>query len=70
MDFPISIITINIRLYAIPTFIVKVADGPRGYRLNSAEHGLYPAHNVKMPTFFGILTFICMINSTSERNIK
>ena len=35
--------------------------------LNSAEHKFYPANNVKMPTIVGILTFISMINTTSER---
>ena len=35
--------------------------------LNSAEHEIHPAHNVKMPTIVGILTFISMINTTSER---
>ena len=35
--------------------------------LNTAEHEIYPAHNVKMPTIVGILTFISMINTTSER---
>ena len=37
--------------------------------LNSAEHETYPAHtlNVKMPTIVGILTFISMINTASER---
>ena len=34
--------------------------------LNKTEHEIYPAHNVKMPTTFGILTFIRMINITSE----
>ena len=34
--------------------------------LNSAEHESYPAHNVKMSTIVGILTFISMINTTSE----
>ena len=27
---------------------------------------IYPPHNVKMPTNLGILTFICIINTTSE----
>ena len=41
---------------------------PQGYfRLNSAEHENYPAHNVKMPTIVDILTFICMINTPPER---
>ena len=44
---------------------------PRGYKtffmLNSAEHKIYPAHNVKMPTIVGILTFISRINKTFER---
>ena len=31
--------------------------------LNSAEHEIYPAHNVKMPTIVDILTFISMINT-------
>ena len=35
--------------------------------LNSAEHGIYPARNVKMPPIAGILTFISMVNTTSER---
>ena len=44
----------------------------RGYKalfmLNSAEHEVYPAHNCcKIPTIVGILTFISMINTTSER---
>ena len=34
--------------------------------LNSAEHKIYPAH-VKMPTIVGILTFISMISTQSER---
>ena len=37
------------------------------FMLNSAEHEIYPAHNVKMPTIVGILTFISMINKTSEQ---
>ena len=40
---------------------------PRRYKtfsiLNSIEHEIYPAHNVKL---FGILAFISMINATSE----
>ena len=43
---------------------------PQGYKtfsmLNSAEHEIYPAHKVRMPTIVGILTFISMINTTSE----
>ena len=35
--------------------------------LNSAEHRIYPAHNVKIPTMVGILTFSSNINTTSER---
>ena len=35
--------------------------------LNSAEHEFYPAHKFKMPTIVGILTFISMINASSER---
>ena len=31
--------------------------------LNSAEHEIVPAHNVKMPTTVGILTFMNWINS-------
>ena len=35
---------------------------PRGYQiffmLNSTEHKIFPAHNVKMPTIVGILTFM------------
>ena len=44
---------------------------PCGYKtffmLNSAEHEIYPACKDKMPTIVGILTFISMINTTSER---
>ena len=44
---------------------------PRGNKtfsmLNSAEHEVYPAHKCLMPTFVGILTFISMINTASER---
>ena len=46
---------------------------PQGYKtfsmLNSAEHEIYPAHKVRMPTIVGILTFISTINTTSERLI-
>ena len=42
----------------------------RGYKtffmFNSTEHEIYFAHNVKMPTVVGILTFISMINTTYE----
>ena len=34
--------------------------------LNSIEHEIFHAHNVKMPTIIGILTFMSMINTTSE----
>ena len=33
--------------------------------LNLAEHEIYHAHNIKMPTIVGILIFISMINTTS-----
>ena len=33
--------------------------------LNSTEHEIYLAHNVKVPTIVGILAFISMINTTS-----
>ena len=36
------------------------------YMLNSAEHEFILLINVKMPTIVGILTFISMINKTSE----
>ena len=36
------------------------------FMLNSTEHEIYPAH-VKMPTIVGFLSFISMINTTSER---
>ena len=43
---------------------------PRGYKsffmLNSAEHEIYPAGNVKMPTIVCILAFISRINTISE----
>ena len=43
---------------------------PRGYKtfsmLNSAEHEIILPINVKMPTIVGMLTFISMINTTSE----
>ena len=34
--------------------------------LNSAEQENNPAHKFKIPTIVGILTFISMINTTSE----
>ena len=37
--------------------------------LNSSGHEIYPAHNVKMPTIVGILTFISM-NTTTSENLK
>ena len=43
---------------------------PGGYityfRLNSAEHEIYPSHNIKMLMIVGILAFISMINTSSE----
>ena len=36
------------------------------FMLNSTEHGIYPAHNVKMPTVVGISTFISLIYTTSD----
>ena len=44
---------------------------PHGFKtfsiLNSAEYEIYLLVNVKMPTIVGILTFISIINTTSER---
>ena len=44
--------------------------GPQGYKtffiINSTEHEIFPAHNVKMPTIVGILTFISRISTTSS----
>ena len=34
--------------------------------LNSTKHEIYHAHKCQMPTIVGILTFISMINTTSE----
>ena len=34
------------------------------FMLNSAEHEYFSAHNVKMPTIVGILTFIGRKNSS------
>ena len=46
-------------------------DQARDYKafsmLNSAEQEIILLINVKMPTIIGILTFINMINTTSER---
>ena len=46
------------------------APWPRGsktfYMLKSTEHEIYSAHNVKMPTFVGILTYISRIHITSQ----
>ena len=36
----------------------------------SGEHQIYHTHNVKMPTFVGILTFISRINVTYMRDLK
>ena len=40
------------------------------FMLNSAEQEIILLINVKMPTIVGILTFISMINTTSERLSK
>ena len=49
--------------------IIKI--WPRGYKKNfvpnSTERKFILLINVKMPTIIGILTFISMINTTSER---
>ena len=37
------------------------------FMLNSTEHEIYSAHNVKMPMIVGILTLISRINTTDER---
>ena len=37
------------------------------FMLNSAEHGIYPAHKYSNATIVGILTSISMINTISER---
>ena len=37
------------------------------YMFKSAEHEIYLLIHVKMPSIVGILTFISMINTTSER---
>ena len=36
------------------------------FMLNSTEPEIYRAHNVKIPTIVGILTFIGMTNTTSD----
>ena len=37
------------------------------FMLSSTEHKIYPAYiYIQMPTIVGILTFISMINTTSE----
>ena len=50
------------------------ATRPRGDKtvsmLNSAEHEIYPAHNVKMPIIVGILTFISLMNTSEKLNPK
>ena len=47
---------------------------PRCYKtffiLNSAEHEIILLINVKLPAIVGNLTFISMINTTSERQSK
>ena len=54
------------RSYHFPSFVKLWS---RYYRtvfmLNSTEHDIYPAHNVKMPTPVGILTLSSWINTTS-----
>ena len=44
---------------------------PGGYKtfsmLNLTEHGFYPAHDVRIPTLVGILTFITSMNFKSNR---
>ena len=36
------------------------------FMLNSTEYEIYNVHNAKMPTIVGILTFMSMIDMTSE----
>ena len=56
--------------FAIMQFITPVISC-YFFMLNSTEHKIYHAHimliKVKMPTIVGSLTFIRMINTTSER---
>ena len=40
---------------------------PKVFRLNLAERKINLAHKSKMPAIVGILTFIRVINTTSER---
>ena len=51
--------------------VLDLVTGPKViklfFMLNSVEHEIYLLINVKMPTIVGILTFISMINTTSER---
>ena len=58
-------------MFLLPASLMKRLNQaqPRGYKtlflLNSTKHKLFHAH-VKMPKIVGILTFISMINKTSE----
>ena len=59
-----------IKMLIMSTKVVQQDQASRFYNffiLNSAEHKFILLINVKMPTIVGILTFISMINTTSER---
>ena len=62
----------NLAVFAVwLVYSLSLSIGPRDYKtffmLSSAEHEFILLINVKMPTIVGILTFISMINTTSER---
>ena len=57
----------SIQTVLIQVFLPERTIRPRGYKtflmLNSTEHERFPAHNVKMPTVVGILTFMSRKNN-------
>ena len=64
------LITLASRYPVSPSLLIYTK--PRDYKtlfiLNSTEHKFIMLINIKMPTIVSILTFISMINTTSEKN--
>ena len=66
-----SVATVRTKAASLLLLLPKFLSRPQLHfsMLNSAKHEIDPAHKCKMPTIVGILTFISMISTTSERRI-
>ena len=69
LNKPTCVISFSNLIYSLYLDGMEIVIRPRGYKtffiLNSAEHEFNLLINVKI---VGILTFVCMINTTSERH--